>query len=126
VPEIFSCASCCSQLAKFALSSPAAWSWSEEQRAEAVQQVGEYAMTLVGDGALRGGALLHPAVEAKKIRSRDGMQRVLDRPFAESKEVIAGYFIIEAPDTQAAVAVSARCPSAGFGSVEVRQIVPMG
>jgi hypothetical protein len=54
------------------------------------------------------------------------MRRVLDGPFAESKEVIAGYFIIEAADIQAAVAVAARCPSAQFGSVEVREIVPMG
>jgi hypothetical protein len=97
-----------------------------EQRAEAVQRVGEYAMSLVGDGALKGGALLHPAVEAKRVRSRDGKQRVLDGPFAESKEVIAGYFLIETPDIQAAVAVAARCPSAEFGSVEVREIVPSG
>jgi hypothetical protein len=99
---------------------------TEEQHAEAVQRVGEYAMNLVGDGALKGGALLHPAVEAKRVRSRDGTQRVLDGPFTESKEVIAGYFIIEAPDIQAAVVVAARCPSAQFGSVEVREIVPMG
>jgi hypothetical protein len=99
---------------------------TDEERAEAVQRVGEYAMSLVGDGALKGGALLHPVVEAKRVRSRDGMQRVLDGPFAESKEVIAGFFIVEAPDMQAAVAVAARCPSAQFGSVEVREMVPNG
>jgi hypothetical protein len=99
---------------------------TEEQRAEAVQRVGEYAMSLVGDGTLKGGSPLRPAAEAKRVRSRDGMQRVLDGPFTESKEVIAGYFIIEAPDIQAAVAVAARCPSAQFGSVEIREIVPMG
>jgi hypothetical protein len=99
---------------------------TEEQRAEAVQRVGEYAMDLVGDGMLKGGSPLRPVVEAKRVTSRDGTQRVLDGPFAESKEVIAGYFIIEAPDIQAAVAVAARCPNAQFGSVEVREIVPMG
>jgi hypothetical protein len=99
---------------------------TEEQRAEAVQRVGEYAMGLVGDGTLKGGSPLRPVVEAKRVTSRDGTQRVLDGPFAESKEVIAGYFIIEAPDIQAAVAVAARCPNAQFGSVEVREIVPMG
>jgi hypothetical protein len=99
---------------------------TEEQRAEAVQRVGEYAMDLVGDGTLKGGSPLRPVVEAKRVTSRDGTQRVLDGPFAESKEVIAGYFIIEAPDIQAAVAVAARCPNAQFGSVEVREIVPMG
>jgi hypothetical protein len=99
---------------------------TEEQRAAAVQRVGEYAMSLVGDGTLKGGSPLRPVVEAKRVSSRDGMRRVLDGPFAESKEVIAGYFIIEAPDIQTAVAVAARCPSAQFGSVEVREIVPMG
>jgi hypothetical protein len=97
-----------------------------QDRALAVQQVGEYAMGLVGDGVLKGGAPLHPVTEAKKVRVRDGGQRVLDGPFAESKEVIAGYFIIEAPDLGTAVAIAARCPNAEFGSVEVREIVPMG
>ena len=97
-----------------------------EQRAAAVQRVGEFAMGLVSEGVLKGGSPLHPVDEAKKVRTREGRQRVLDGPFAESKEVIAGYFIIEAPDVQAAVAVAARCPNAEFGSVEVREIVPMG
>ena len=99
---------------------------TDEQCQQAVQRVGEYAMGLVGDGVLKGGSPLHPVTEAKKVRTRDGCERVLDGPFAESKEVIAGYFIIEAPDVDAAVAVAARCPNAEFGSVEVRQIVPMG
>jgi hypothetical protein len=97
-----------------------------EQRELAVQRVGEYAMGLLGDGILKGGAPLHPADEAKKIRTRDGRQRVLDGPFAESKEVIAGYFIIEAPGLDAAVEIAARCPNADFGSVEVREIAPIG
>jgi hypothetical protein len=97
-----------------------------QDRALAVQKVGEYAMGLVGDGMLKGGSPLHPVTEAKKVRIRDGSPRILDGPFAESKEVIAGYFIIEAPDLGAAVGIAARCPSAEFGSVEVREIVPMG
>ena len=59
------------------------------------------------------------------IRTRDGVRRVLDGPFTESKEVIAGYFVIEAPDVDAAIAIAARCPNTEFGSVEVREIVPM-
>ncbi len=96
------------------------------QRAAAVQRVGEFAMGLVGDGVLKGGSPLHPVQEAKKVRTREGRQRVLDGPFAESKEVIAGYFIIEAPDMGAAVAIASRCPNAEFGSVEVREIAPIG
>jgi hypothetical protein len=99
---------------------------TQEQRTMAVQRVGEYAMTLVADGTLKGGAPLRPAEEAKRVRTREGEQRVLDGPFAEAKEVIAGYFVVEAPDIDAAVAIAARCPNAEFGSVEVREIVPMG
>ncbi len=97
---------------------------TEDDRKLAVQRVGEYAMGLLGDGVLTGGSPLRQ--EAKKIRTREGAQRVLDGPFAESKEVIAGYFLIEAPDIDAAVAIAARCPNTEFGSVEVREIVPMG
>jgi len=98
---------------------------SDEQRKEAVQRTGEYAMSLIGDGALKGGAPLHPVTEAKRVRTRGGQQRILDGPFAEAKEVIAGYFIIDAPSLDAATAIASRCPNAEFGSVEVRQIVPM-
>src|SRR5215467_2376646 len=88
-----------------------------EQHAAAVQRVGEFAMGLVSEGVLKGGSPLHPVTEARKVRTREGRQRVLDGPFAESKEVIAGYFIIEAPDLDAAVAIAAECPNARFGSV---------
>lgn len=97
-----------------------------EQRQDAVQRVGEYAMGLLSEGSLKGGAPLHPVAEAKKVRTRQGQQRVLDGPFAEAKEVIAGYFIIDAPSIQSAVDIAAKCPNAEFGAVEVREIVPMG
>jgi len=99
---------------------------TDEQHKEAVERVGEYAMGLLGEGVLKGGAPLHPVTEARLIRIRDGERRILDGPFAESKEVIAGYFVIEAPGREAAVAIASRCPTVEFGSVEVREIVPMG
>jgi len=99
---------------------------TEEQRKDAVQRVGEYAMSLVGEGIIKGGAPLHPVTEAKRIRARNGQQRILDGPFAEAKEVIAGYFIIEAPSVESATAIAARCPNVEFGSVEVREIAPIG
>jgi hypothetical protein len=99
---------------------------TDAQRKEAVERVGEYAMGLLSDGTLKAGAPLHPIAEAKRIRSRDGERRILDGPFAESKEVIAGYFVVEAPSLDVAVEVASRCPNAEFGSVEVREIVHMG
>jgi hypothetical protein len=99
---------------------------TEEQRQEAVQRVGEYAMSLVGDGMLKGGSPLHRVTGAKQVRTRNGQQRILDGPFAEAKEVIAGYFVVEASSVEAVTAIAAHCPNAEFGSVEVREIVPVG
>jgi hypothetical protein len=83
-------------------------------------------MRLLADGTLKGGSPLRPITEARRIRNRGGKQRILDGPFAESKEVIAGYFLIEAADLDAAVKIAADCPNAQIGSVEVREIVPVG
>jgi hypothetical protein len=91
-----------------------------------VERVGEFALGLVAKGVLRGGSPLRPVAEGKRVRVREGRQRVIDGPFAESKEVIAGYMILEAPDMRTAVDIALRCPNAEFGSVEVREIVPMG
>jgi hypothetical protein len=97
---------------------------SAEDHGRLVQRTGEYVMRLVGEGRVRGGGLLRPAQEAKKVRSRDGQTRVLDGPFAEGKEVIAGYLVIEADSLDEAVKIASDCPNAEVGSVEVRQTVP--
>jgi hypothetical protein len=97
-----------------------------EDHRRAVQRTGEYVMRLVGEGRMRGGGLLRPAEEAREIRSRGGQTRVLDGPFVEAKEVIAGYLVIEADSLDEAVKIAAECPNVEFGSVEVRQVVPNG
>jgi hypothetical protein len=55
---------------------------------------------------------------------RDGKQVVTDGPFAETKEQLGGYYLIEAKDVKDAVAIAARIPSARWGSIEVRPIIP--
>ncbi len=95
-----------------------------EDHSQLVQRTGEYVMRLVGEGRVRGGGLLRPASEAREIRSRDGQTRVLDGPFAEGKEVIAGYLVIEAGSLDEAVKIAESCPNVEAGSVEVRQVVP--
>ena len=97
-----------------------------QQREKAFERVGEFAMGLVADGSLKGGSPLRPAEEGKQIRVREGRERIVDGPFAEGKEVIAGYMVIDAPDLDSAVEIARRCPNAEFGAVEVREIVPMG
>jgi hypothetical protein len=97
---------------------------TEEDHQRLVQQTGEYVMRLVGQGRVRGGGLLRPAAAAKAVRSRGGSMRVLDGPFAEGKEVIAGYLVIEADSLDEAVKIASDCPNAAVGSVEVRQVMP--
>lgn len=99
---------------------------TDEDRARLAQRTGEFAMRLVGEGRLKGGAQLRAAEEARKIRSRGGDTRVLEGPFAEAKEVIAGWMLIEADSLDEAVKIASDCPNAEVGSIEVRQGVPQG
>ena len=65
---------------------------------------------------------LLPAATAKTVRVRDGQAKITDGPFAETRELIGGYYLIEAQDMDAALAVAARIPGAQRGCVEVRPI----
>lgn len=93
---------------------------------EAVRRTGEFAMDLIAKGKLAGGAPLRPQSEARRVRKEGGATRVMDGPFTETKEVIAGYMIVEADSLDAATELARMCPNAEFGSVEVREIVPVG
>ena len=81
-------------------------------------------MRLVGEGRLKGGGRLRPAEEARRMRTRDDRTRVLDGPFVETKEVIAGWMVIEAESMDEALKLAAECPNAALGKVEVREVVP--
>ena len=76
-------------------------------------------------GVLVGGNRLRPTSTATSVRVRDGKTDVLDGPYADTKEQLAGYYLIEAPDLDAAIAWAARCPGAGTGTLEVRPIWEM-
>ena len=67
---------------------------------------------------------LQPPHTATSVRVRDGKRQVQDGPFADSKEQLAGYFIVEVPDLDVALDWAARAPSASYASVEVRPVVP--
>jgi hypothetical protein len=71
-------------------------------------------------GILLDGARLRPVSDATTVRARDGKAEVTDGPFAETKEQIGGYDVIECPDLDSAVAVAAAHPTAKLGSIEVR------
>ena len=65
---------------------------------------------------------LRPASEATTVRASGGKQSVVNGPYAETKEQLGGYFLIEVPDLDAAVSWAARCPAVQHGAVEVRPV----
>jgi hypothetical protein len=67
---------------------------------------------------------LRPTSAATTVRITDGKSQVLDGPYADTKEQLGGYFLIEAPDLDAAISWASRCPGATHGIVEVRPIWP--
>lgn len=82
---------------------------------------GEY----VGERIQSGAALKGPNT-ATTVRLRDGERLVQDGPFADTKERLGGFYVVEAKDLDEALEFAARCPSASTGSVEVRPLLEMG
>jgi hypothetical protein len=76
-------------------------------------------------GVWVGGERLRPTSDATTVRVKDGKTQVLDGPYAETKEQLGGYYMIDVPDLDAALSWAARCPGAATGSMEVRPIWPM-
>lgn len=90
---------------------------------ELEQVMAEYG-PITADPAVRGGVQLQPIRTATTVRVADGDSLVTDGPFAATKEVFGGFYLIDVPDLDAALAFAARIPSARLGgSVEVRPIV---
>jgi hypothetical protein len=68
---------------------------------------------------------LHPVASATSVRIRDGKRQVTDGPFAETREQLGGYFIIDVPNLDEAIAIAARIPGARKGTVEIRPVMEM-
>src|SRR6266404_7123198 len=73
--------------------------------------------------AIQGGNALQPTAAAKTVRVRNGKPLATDGPFAETKEQLGGYYLIEANSTEEATSIAAKIPGARFGSIEVRPIM---
>ncbi|MCU0681789.1 MAG: YciI family protein [Polyangiaceae bacterium] len=83
-----------------------------------------YSKALVDAGVARGGAGLRPPHDATTLRVRDGKRQVTDGPYADTKERLGGFYLIEVADLDKALEWAARCPAAASGSVEVRPTLP--
>ena len=96
---------------------------SEAERAECYAESTQLAREIHSRGQYLAANPLHPASTATSVRVRNGKRLVTDGPFAETREQLGGYFLIEAPDLDVAIAIAARIPMARKGTVEVRPVV---
>lgn len=105
--------------------------WSAPEFAESLEEsMADYEEfdRIAGD-AVKGGAALYPSSAATTVRVRGGKGGEVitsDGPFAETEEVFGGFYLLEAPDLAAAIALAARIPAAWTGSVEIRPVMQMG
>jgi hypothetical protein len=98
---------------------------SEKQIAEIMGAYGAYTKAMRDSGAMVAGDPLQPSTAATTVRVVDGHNKVLNGPYAETKEQLAGYYLIDVPDLDAALSWAARCPGAQTGVMEVRPIRSM-
>jgi len=99
---------------------------ARQEDAKAVMAAyGAYTEAMRQADVWRGGERLHPAASGAVIRNNGGKTSVVNGPYAEAKEQLGGYYVIEAADLDAAIAWAARCPGAAMGAIEVRPIWPM-
>jgi hypothetical protein len=84
-----------------------------------------YAEAMKKAGVIRGGERLRPVTDATTVRVNGGKTTVLNGPYADTKEQLGGYYIIDVPDLDAALSWAARCPGAQTGVLEVRPIWAM-
>src|SRR4051794_9314223 len=101
----------------------AAWTGSEREHCyvESTQLTHE----LHAKGQYLGASPLHPVSTATSVRVRDGRRLVTDGPFAETREQLGGYFLIDAKDLDEAMAIAACVPGARVGTVEIRPVVEL-
>lgn len=97
--------------------------WTKLSEAEAAKEFAaymDYTKEMAEAGVLRGGHALKPTMTATTVRKRNGKVTTTDGPFAETKEQLGGYYLIDVPDLDAALKWAAKCPGSAYGSIEVR------
>jgi hypothetical protein len=90
-----------------------------------MKEYGDLSQAIVKSGHFRAGDALQPVRTATTVRVREGKTLTTDGPFAETKEQLAGYYLVEAKDLDEAIKIAARIPNAKDGSIEVRPIRAM-
>lgn len=96
--------------------------WTEAERMQCMKESTELTHDLHAKGQYLGASPLHYVSMATSVRVRDGKRLVTDGPFAETREQLGGYYLIDVADLDEALAIAARIPGAKRGTVEVRPI----
>lgn len=97
--------------------------WTDDERQRCYAESTELTHDLNSRGQYLGANPLQPVETATSVRVRDGKPIVTDGPFAETREQLGGYFLVEAKDLNEAIAIAGRIPGARKGTVEVRPVV---
>jgi hypothetical protein len=96
--------------------------YPEALNGKMLAEYGAFTQSIVQSGHFKAADRLQPTSTATTVRVRDGKTLTTDGPFAETREQLGGYYIVEAKDLDAAIAIAARIPTARLGSIEVRPI----
>ena len=99
---------------------------TDEEREHCYVESAQLTQDLCSSGKYLGAGPLHPVAMATSVRVRDGKKLVTDGPFAETREQLGGYYVIEAGDLDEAISIAARIPPAQFGTIEIRPVMEIG
>ena len=96
---------------------------SEAEREQCYSESAAYARELGASGQYLSAAPLYPTSTATSVRTREGRRLVTDGPFAETREQLGGFFLVEARDLDEAIAIAGRIPAGKWGTVEIRPVM---
>jgi hypothetical protein len=99
--------------------------WTESAREHCYAESVELTHQLKSTGHYLGANPLQPVATATSVRVRDGKRLVTDGPFAETREQLGGYFLVEARDLDEAIGIAAKIPGARVGTIEVRPLLEL-
>jgi hypothetical protein len=99
--------------------------WTQSEREQCYADSVHLTRELDANGQFLGASPLHSVAMATSVRVRDGKKLVTDGPFAETREQLGGYFLIDATDLDEAISIAARLPSASKSTIEIRPIVEL-
>ena len=105
--------------------------WTEPERERCYDESTELAHQLKAKGQYLAASPLQPVATATSVRVREGKRTIKDGPFAETREQLGGFYLVDAKDLDEAIAIAGRIPAARKGTVEIRPVVelpnlPMG